>query len=67
VRLGGRSSRRPSAELARLVVVDAANGAGNMISQQYRLYAMGRAKAQRTGGVGYWEGGLAAWELLLMD
>ncbi|BGP41363.1 hypothetical protein JCM10450v2_005404 [Rhodotorula kratochvilovae] len=40
---------------------------GNMVSQQYRLYAMGRAKAQRTGGVGYWEGGINAWELLLME
>ncbi|GAA6054294.1 hypothetical protein JCM3770_001419 [Rhodotorula araucariae] len=41
--------------------------AGNMVSQQYRLYAMGRAKAQRTGGVGYWEGGINAWELLLIE
>ncbi|GAA5999519.1 uncharacterized protein JCM10292_004198 [Rhodotorula paludigena] len=40
---------------------------GSMVSQQYRLYAMGRAKAQRTGGVGYWEGGIAAWDCLLLD
>ncbi|GJN90202.1 hypothetical protein Rhopal_003201-T1 [Rhodotorula paludigena] len=40
---------------------------GSMVSQQYRLYAMGRAKAQRTGGVGYWEGGTAAWDCLLLD
>ncbi|GAA5942208.1 hypothetical protein JCM3775_001352 [Rhodotorula graminis] len=57
-------SSRPSSSSTPL---GAGNGAGSMVSQQYRLYAMGRAKAQRTGGVGYWEGGLAAWELLLMD
>ncbi|CDR39912.1 RHTO0S04e11936g2_1 [Rhodotorula toruloides] len=34
-------------------------------SEQYRLYAMGRAKAERTGGVGYWEGGREVWAAVL--
>ncbi|GAA5907679.1 hypothetical protein JCM8208_005488 [Rhodotorula glutinis] len=59
--VGRPPSSRPSSSSTPL------GAANNMVSQQYRLYAMGRAKAQRTGGVGYWEGGLAAWELLLMD
>ncbi|GAA5846403.1 hypothetical protein JCM9279_001360 [Rhodotorula babjevae] len=63
--VGGRPpSSRPSSSSTPL---GAGPGDRSMVSQQYRLYAMGRAKAQRTGGVGYWEGGLAAWELLLMD
>ncbi|TNY21502.1 hypothetical protein DMC30DRAFT_199466 [Rhodotorula diobovata] len=57
----------PSSRAAALSARSAGAGVGHMVSQQYRLYAMGRAKAQRTGGVGYWEGGLQAWELLLMD
>lgn len=38
-----------------------------IISEQYRLYAMGRAKAERTGGVGYWEGGRDVWAGVLAD
>ncbi|BGP17365.1 hypothetical protein JCM10213v2_005383 [Rhodosporidiobolus nylandii] len=49
---GGAGTATPAAAAGK----GGGGGAAGWQREQYRLYAMGRAKAQRMGGVGYWEG-----------